>query len=74
MAEHPAEVLPRLVALAMELCEADSAGMSLFESQPGSPGVFRWHYLTGLLTAFSGATTPRDFSPCGVCLDEARRF
>ena len=70
MADHPAEVLPRLVALAMELCEATSAGMSLYEAQPGSPGVFRWHYLTGLLTAFSGATTPRDFSPCGVCLDE----
>jgi two-component sensor histidine kinase len=69
MADHPAEVLPRLVALAMELCEATSAGMSLYEAQPGSPGVFRWHYLTGLLTAFSGATTPRDFSPCGVCLD-----
>jgi two-component sensor histidine kinase len=54
----------------MELCDANSAGMSLYEPQPGSPGVFRWHYLTGLLTAFSGATTPRDFSPCGVCLDQ----
>jgi two-component sensor histidine kinase len=72
MADHPAEVLPRLVALAMELCEATSAGMSLYETQPGSPGVFRWHYLTGLLTAFSGATTPRDFSPCGVCLDQGK--
>jgi two-component sensor histidine kinase len=70
MADHPADVLPRLVALAMELCDADSAGMSLFEAQPGSPGVFRWHYLSGLLAAFSGATTPRDFSPCGVCLDQ----
>jgi hypothetical protein len=69
MADHPAEVLPRLAALAMELCQATSAGMSLYEAQPGSPGVFRWHYLTGQLTAFSGATTPRDFSPCGVCLD-----
>jgi two-component sensor histidine kinase len=70
MADHPAEVLPRLVGLAMEFCEADSAGMSLYEAQPGSPGIFRWHYLTGRLAAFSGATTPRDFSPCGVCLDE----
>jgi two-component sensor histidine kinase len=59
-----------LVALAMELCEADSAGMSLYEAQPGSPGTFRWHYLTGRLAAFSGATTLRDFSPCGVCLDD----
>jgi two-component sensor histidine kinase len=70
MADQPAEVLPRLVALAMELCEADSAGMSLFEPQPGSPGVFRWHHLTGRLAGFANATTPRDFSPCGVCLDQ----
>jgi two-component sensor histidine kinase len=69
MADHPADVLPRLVALAMELCEADSAGISLFEAQPGSPGIFRWHHLTGRLAGFVDATTPRDFSPCGVCLD-----
>jgi hypothetical protein len=70
MADHPADVLPRLVALAMELCEADSAGISLYEAQAGSPGIFRWHYLTGRLAKFAGATTPRDFSPCGVCLDD----
>jgi hypothetical protein len=35
-----------------------------------SAGIFRWHHLTGRLAAFAGATTPRDFSPCGVCLDE----
>jgi two-component sensor histidine kinase len=70
MADHPADVLPRLVALAMELCEADSAGISLYEAQSGSPGVFRWHHLTGRLGSFVGATTPRDFSPCGKCLDE----
>jgi two-component sensor histidine kinase len=70
MTDHPADVLPRLVALAMELCEADSAGISLYEAQAGSPGIFRWHHLTGRLAAFAGATTPRDFSPCGVCLDE----
>jgi hypothetical protein len=74
MADHPAEVLPRLVELAMELCEADSAGISLYEAQPASPGIFRWHHLTGRLAAFAGATTPRDFSPCGVCLDEGTQI
>jgi two-component sensor histidine kinase len=72
MAEHPAEVLPRLVTLAMEICEADSAGISLFEPQPGTAGVFRWHHLVGVLEKFTGATTPRDFSPCGICLDQQR--
>lgn len=66
MAEHPEQVLPRLVALAMKTCEGASAGISLFESEGN---VFRWHYLTGVLAKFNGATTPRNFSPCGVCLD-----
>ena len=31
-----------------------------------APGVFRWKYVRGLLSPFENATTPRDFSPCGV--------
>ena len=69
MAEHPNQVLPRLVALAMETCDAGSAGLSLYEPVEGTPGVFRWHHLAGLLERFTGTTTPRDNSPCGVCLD-----
>jgi hypothetical protein len=70
MADHPAEIVPRLVGLAMELCEADSAGISLYEAQSQSPGIFRWYDLTGDLAGFAGATTPREFSPCGICLDQ----
>ena len=33
--------------------------------------VFRWTALVGKLSAFEGATTPRNFSPCGVCLDQS---
>jgi len=72
MGENPQALLPRLVAHAMEVCGADSAGISLYEPQPGSPGIFRWHHLFGRLKVFEGATTPRDFSPCGVCLDQTR--
>lgn len=68
MAEQPAEVLPRFVDLAMQLTGGVSAGLSLFEPVP-SPGVFRWRYLRGSLATFEGATTPRDFSPCGITLD-----
>jgi two-component sensor histidine kinase len=32
--------------------------------------VFRWQYLRGKLSPFNGATTPRNFSPCGVTLDQ----
>jgi two-component sensor histidine kinase len=71
MVDHPGEVLPHLVDLAIELCHGVSGGISLYEEQP-APGVFRWHYLRGDLTRFDGATTPRHFSPCGICLDLAK--
>lgn len=66
MAEHPEQVLPHLVQLAMKTCESASAGISLYEPDGE---VFRWHHLSGVLAKFNGATTPRNFSPCGVCLD-----
>jgi two-component sensor histidine kinase len=71
MAETPDEVLPRFVDLAMEITGGVSAGISLYEEAP-SPGVFRWRYLRGVLSPFDGATTPRNFSPCGVTLDQDR--
>ncbi|MBC8103512.1 MAG: GAF domain-containing protein [Cytophagales bacterium] len=68
MVDEPEAVLPRFVELAMEIGGGVSAGFSLFEGGPGA-GVFRWRYLYGSLVAFEHATTPRDFSPCGVVLD-----
>jgi signal transduction histidine kinase len=68
MADQPEEVLPRFVDLALEMTGGVSGGLSLYEEEP-APGVFRWQYLRGLLAPFNGATTPRDFSPCGITLD-----
>lgn len=65
----PGHVLPHLVQLALEICKSDSAGVSVYES---GGSIFRWHHVTGTLEKFDGATTPRDFSPCGVCLDQHR--
>jgi hypothetical protein len=48
---------------------ATSAGLSLYEAEP-APGVFRWHHLHGSLARFEGTTTPRNYSPCGVTLDQ----
>ena len=64
MANHPEELLPHLVKQAVDICEADSAGISVLEGS-----VFRWLGLVGTLAVFEGATTPRDHSPCGVCID-----
>ena len=69
MADQPEEVLPRFVDLAMEMAGGVSAGLSLYEETP-APGVFRWQYLQGALSPFNGATTPRNFSPCGITLDQ----
>jgi signal transduction histidine kinase len=69
--EHgPTDLLPRLVELARQHCGAGSAGISVYEPKPDGPGIFRWNSLTGRATPYSGETTPRDFSPCGVCLDK----
>lgn len=69
MVDHPEQVLPKLVERAMEMTGAVSAGISAFEAQEGTAGVFRWRDLKGDLARFEGATTPRNYSPCGVCLD-----
>jgi two-component sensor histidine kinase len=67
MADRPEELLPRLVGLAMELCDAAAAGISVLEGER-----FRWLALQGRLSTFEGETTPRHFSPCGVCLDQGQ--
>jgi two-component sensor histidine kinase len=71
MLEHPEDVLPRFVELAMTMTGGVSAGLSLYEPEP-APGIFRWRHLKGLLAPFENATTPRNYSPCGVTLDENR--
>ena len=71
IAKNPTDALPRLVGLAQELCGGGSAGISVYEPQPEGAGIFRWTALTGRAAQFNGETTPRDFSPCGICLDRA---
>lgn len=67
----PRGVLVDLVDIGMEVCGAVSGGYSIFEPEP-APGVFRWHHLRGELEKFSGATTPRNYSPCGITMDDCR--
>ncbi len=64
VSDQPSSMLPKLVQVALEICEADSAGVSVLEGDH-----FRWLGLRGKPRTFEGATTPRNDSPCGVCLD-----
>jgi len=63
----PDAVLPRFVELAMQMTGGTSAGLSIYDEHSQ---VFRWLHLSGELDAFEGAETPRNYSPCGITLDE----
>ncbi|MEO5821419.1 MAG: ATP-binding protein [Vicinamibacteraceae bacterium] len=68
-ATQSSQLLAHLVDLAVRLCNAGSAGVSLLEpaAEPGE-GVFRWVAMAGAYREYVGGTTPESFSPCGVCL------
>jgi signal transduction histidine kinase len=64
MAENPRNMLQKLVQVAVELCEAHTAGISLLDGD-----VFRWEAVAGVFASARGRTMPRSASPCGVCID-----
>jgi nitrogen-specific signal transduction histidine kinase len=68
MADSPEQVLQQLVDTALELCRAQSAGLSLLEEENGRK-IFRWHGVAGEYAPHRWGTTPREFSPCGTVLD-----
>ncbi len=68
LAGSPEQVLQELVKNALDLCAAQSAGISLLEEEEGRK-IFRWHGLAGRYAQHLWGTTPREFSPCGTVLD-----
>ncbi len=81
MAVNPGGVLQKCALLAMELCRADSAGISILE--PGETGgIFRWHSTVGAFAGNFNGTIPQEASPCGVVIardsvllfEQAERF
>ena len=66
---NPESVLQDLVNIAVELCRADSAGISLEE--PDNK-IFKWIVVAGSFAPYLGGRTPRNYSPCGTCLDSGR--
>ncbi|MBW4623997.1 MAG: PAS domain S-box protein [Brasilonema octagenarum HA4186-MV1] len=69
LAESPQIMLKTLVAVARDLCQAGTAGVSLLEITPTGEEIFRWVALAGELEEYEQGTSPGDFSPCGVCLE-----
>lgn len=62
------QLAQRLCELALELCAAGSAGISLLTKEDDRE-FFRWVALAGVYEQDVGRTMPRDFSPCGTCLE-----
>ena len=69
LAEAPRNMLQKLAETALDLCHADTAGISLLEEHDGVE-LFRWEGLAGVFAAARNNTMPRNASPCGVCIDE----
>ena len=65
-------ILKRLAQMAIELCGADSSGVSVLEDGANGKQIFRWRALAGEFEPYEGGSTPRDWSPCGACLDAGR--
>jgi len=63
----PRAVLAEICELAMTLCDAQSAGLSVLRDTPAPH--FSWDVLAGRFAPFTGGTAPRHDSPCGVALD-----
>jgi PAS domain S-box-containing protein len=68
MAASPQAILQNLVETALDLCRADSAGITILESG-GAQDTLRWKAITGLLASHVGKGMPRESSPSGVVLD-----
>ena len=71
MATNPGGVLQKCAELVMELCHADSAGISILEPG-GTSGMLRWHAAAGGFAANLHGTMPREASPCGTVMERNR--
>ena len=68
MSNNPRNLPQKLLDIALELCHAGSAGLSLLRT--GADGdYFSWDALSGVYAPHVGGRTAREFSPCGTTLD-----
>jgi Signal transduction histidine kinase len=69
LADDPCVALRHLLDIARGSCHAGSAGLSLLRDDGAGQTVVRWAAISGALASHEGTDTPRDSSPCGLCLD-----
>jgi len=70
--QSPDTILQELVNAAVELCGADSAGISLETEEKSDANYYHWVATAGQYNGFLNALLPRYPSACGVCLERGR--
>ena len=69
LAADPRRAVRRFMEIAMRLCDAGSAGLSLLRTDHSGQEAFHWEAISGALHLREGGGTSRHFSPSGLCLD-----
>jgi signal transduction histidine kinase len=68
LAESSQALLQSLVSVAVDLCQAGSAGISIPEVKANGEEIFRWVALAGAYANSTGSV-PRRFSLCNTCVE-----
>ena len=69
LAVDPQRAVRRFTEIALRLCGAGSAGLSLLRPDGHGHSNLDWEVVSGALAPHEGGGTPSSFSPCGMCLD-----
>jgi signal transduction histidine kinase len=70
--EKPDTILQELVNAAVELCGADSAGISIEKEGGSDKEFYHWVATAGQYSDFLNAILPRYPSACGLCLERGQ--
>ena len=68
LSSSPHDVLQCAVEVALDLCRAQTVGLSMLEVEPQGE-VFRWRAMAGSLASALGSAMARNNSPCGMVID-----
>jgi hypothetical protein len=72
ISDTPDSVLQELAEAALELCRADTAGVSIETIDAAGKPIFHWVAIAGAYAPFRHATMPVHIMPCSVALREQR--
>jgi hypothetical protein len=70
--EKPETILQELVKAAVDVCGADSSGISIEKEDRTDRDFYHWVATAGDYSGFLNAMLPRYPSACGVCLERGR--